>query len=118
MRPDVERRAADELAAGGRILVSRLQYLGDVILTLPAVRAIRERYPRAEIDYLSRTAGAAVLEGEPLFARVIRVPERPEGFLAQARLIAALRARRRAAPGRYARARPPGLFHLDGGALG
>jgi ADP-heptose:LPS heptosyltransferase len=94
---DVERRAADELSNGGRILLSRLQYLGDVILTLPAVRAIRDRFPRAEIDYLSRGAGAEVLKGEPLFSRVFRAPEKEEGIAAQLRLIAALRGRRYAA---------------------
>jgi ADP-heptose:LPS heptosyltransferase len=93
----IERRAADELSNGGRILVSRLQYLGDVILTLPAVRAIKDRFPGAEIDYLSRAAGADVLEGEPLFSRVFRAPEKQEGLIAQLRMISSLRARRYAA---------------------
>ncbi len=94
---DIERRAADELSTGGRILVTRLQYLGDVILTLPAVRAIKDRFPLAEVDYLSRSAGADVLEGEPSFARVFRVPEKQEGLTAQLRMISALRARKYAA---------------------
>ena len=49
--------------AGGRVVERRadprlrLQYLGDVILTLPAVRAIRDRFPLAEVDYLSESRG-------------------------------------------------------------
>ena len=94
MTVEVERRALEELSTGGRILVTRLQYLGDVILTLPAVRAIKDRFPQAAIDYLSRSAGAAVLEGEPAFDRVFRVPEKGEGDLAFWRLVSSLRTRK------------------------
>lgn len=91
MKSGLEKRVSDELSGGGRILVSRLQYLGDVILTLPAVHAIKNKYPDAKIDYLARADGAAVLEGDPLFDRVLRVPESGEGPMATARLIADLR---------------------------
>lgn len=97
MMSDLERRVAAELSSGGRVLVSRLEYLGDVILTLPAVRAVKDRYPKAEIDYLSRSDGANVLEGDPLFARVLRVPEKGESSLATWRLVSEMRARRYAA---------------------
>lgn len=83
-----------ELESGGRILVSRLQYLGDVVLTLPMVRLIRDRFPRAEIDYLSRGAGADILIGEPMFSRVFRFPDKGEGWSATWRLIRSLRSRR------------------------
>ena len=79
MKTNLEARAVEELSAGGRVLVTRLQYLGDVILTLPAVFALRKRFPRAEIDYLSRGDGADILEGEPVFSRVFRLPETAGG---------------------------------------
>jgi lipopolysaccharide heptosyltransferase II len=94
---DLERRAAAELSSGGRLLISRLEYLGDVILTLPAVRAVKDRYPNAEIDYLARSDGANVLEGEPLISRVLRVPEKGESALTAWRLIREMRSRRYAA---------------------
>jgi ADP-heptose:LPS heptosyltransferase len=75
VRTDLEARTVEELSAGGRILVTRLQFLGDVILTLPAVYAIRERFPRAEIDYLSRRDGADILAGEPIFSRIFKLPD-------------------------------------------
>jgi len=93
----LESSVIGELTAGGRILVSRLHYLGDVILSLPLVRALQERFPASEIDYLTRSDGAAILEGEPGIARVHRVPERGAGPAATWRLVRALRARRYAA---------------------
>jgi ADP-heptose:LPS heptosyltransferase len=114
----MERRAADELSNGARILVSRLQYLGDVILTLPAVRAIRDRFPRAEVDYLTGAAGAELLEGEPLLSRVFRSPEKSEGFAAQLRLVSALRSRRYAAAiDWYSNPRSALLARLSGARL-
>jgi heptosyltransferase-3 len=48
-----------------RILVTRLRYLGDVILTTPAVAALKSRYPESRIDYLTEERFAPVLEGNP-----------------------------------------------------
>lgn len=93
MTSKIEQRAVAELEAGGRILVSRLQHLGDVVLTLPAVYALRARFPKAGIDYLSRAAGAEVLDGEPVFGRVFRVPEKEEGAWAAWSMVRELRRR-------------------------
>jgi lipopolysaccharide heptosyltransferase II len=57
-----------------RILVTRLRYLGDVILTTPAVAALKARYPGWEIHYLAERPYASILEGNPDLARVIGVP--------------------------------------------
>jgi len=56
-----------------RILVTRLRYLGDVILTTPAVAALKARYPAAEIDYATERPYADILEGNPDIGRVIRL---------------------------------------------
>jgi lipopolysaccharide heptosyltransferase II len=82
----------DELEAGGHVLVSRLQYLGDVLLTLPMVQLLRERFPRARIDYLARGGAADILVGEPIFDRVF---DMSDGSLQSAlRVIRELRARK------------------------
>ena len=56
-----------------RILVTRLRYLGDVILTTPAVAALKERYPEAEIHYAAERPYADILEGNPDLTSIIRL---------------------------------------------
>lgn len=48
-----------------KILVIQLRRIGDVILTIPAVAALKRRYPEARIDFLVEAPGAEVLEGNP-----------------------------------------------------
>ncbi len=93
MTPDVHRRAIESLSSGGRVLVTRLQYLGDVILTLPVLHALKDRFPEAPIDYLARSPGADVLAGEPLVSRVIKVPAKGAGVRAWTALVRDLRRR-------------------------
>jgi len=46
-----------------RILIIRLKAIGDVVLTLPAVYAIRENFPAAKISYLISAENAPLLRG-------------------------------------------------------
>src|SRR5262249_32778278 len=48
----------------GRILVIRVDLMGDVVLSLPAVRALKRAYPQAEIDMLVLGSSAGILAGE------------------------------------------------------
>ena len=57
-----------------RILIIRLGALGDVVRTLPAVQAIRERYADARITWLVEPGAAAVLEGQSLIDQVLIFP--------------------------------------------
>jgi lipopolysaccharide heptosyltransferase II len=54
-----------------RILVVRVDLLGDTVLSTPAVRALRRGYPTAKIDMLVQPAMAGVLTGDPDLAEVI-----------------------------------------------
>lgn len=54
-----------------RILVVRVDLLGDVVLTLPAVRALRRAYPEAAIDLLALKSTAPILAGDPDVTRVL-----------------------------------------------
>jgi lipopolysaccharide heptosyltransferase II len=88
-----EQRAIEALENGGRILITRLQYLGDVVLTLPLVDAVRRRFPDAEVDYLCRPPSSELLSGDPRFARVFT--QRPQSGAAESiSLIHRLRSRR------------------------
>ncbi len=65
-----------EAARRGRdpgILVTRLRYLGDVILTTPVISALRKRYPEARIHYLVEEVYAPVLGGNPFLDGVIEL---------------------------------------------
>ncbi|HEX7651038.1 MAG TPA: glycosyltransferase family 9 protein, partial [Noviherbaspirillum sp.] len=48
-----------------RILCVRLDYLGDVLMTTPALRALRESLPGAEITLLTSSNGAAAARHIP-----------------------------------------------------
>jgi len=48
-----------------RILVIRLSSLGDVLLTTPVIRALRKKYPAAEIDFIVKEEYLAVIQGNP-----------------------------------------------------
>src|SRR5271154_1367318 len=50
-------------ATPARILVIRLKAIGDVLLTLPAVAAIRENFSDAKITFLTSAENASLLRG-------------------------------------------------------
>lgn len=83
-------RTGPELRAGNpairRILIVRVDLIGDVVLSLPAVRALRRAYPDAEIDTLTLRSTAGILDGEHEdIARVLTFDpgafRRPSGLL-------------------------------------
>lgn len=54
-----------------KILIIRLDRIGDVVLSLPAVSAIRDRFPNAWISMMVRPATQALVEGHPDIDEVI-----------------------------------------------
>jgi lipopolysaccharide heptosyltransferase II len=87
-----------------RILVVRVDLLGDTVLSTTAVRALRRGYPQAAVDMLVQHSTAGVLEGDPDVSRVIaydphvwRRPGawlRPQSWGEALRLLRALRSPR------------------------
>lgn len=63
--------ALPPLPAPRRVLVSRLRRIGDVILTLPVVDALRARFPEVRIDYLAEREPAQAAVGHPAIERVL-----------------------------------------------
>ncbi len=68
-----------------RILVTRLRYLGDVVMSTVVIEALRSGDPRLEIGYLCEEAYAPVLAGHPDLARVHALAVRRRGADARAR---------------------------------
>ncbi len=54
-----------------KVLVIRLDRIGDVVLSLPAVEAIKNRFPNASISMMVRPYTAGLVEGHPLVDEVI-----------------------------------------------
>jgi lipopolysaccharide heptosyltransferase II len=114
----LEKSVIAELEAGGRILISRLHYLGDIVLTLPLVQALHERFPEASIDYLARGAAADILRGEPMIDTVWQLPERGSRRGGTWGLVRALRRRRYAAAiDLYTNPRSALLLRMSGARL-
>lgn len=53
------------------ILVVRTDLIGDMVLSLPAIRAMRRAYPAAEVDVLALPSSAGVLADDPDITRII-----------------------------------------------
>ncbi len=53
------------------ILVIQLRRLGDVILTTPALEALKKRYPAAKLDFLVEAPGAEAVAGHPALDEVL-----------------------------------------------
>jgi len=53
------------------ILVIRTAYIGDVVMTMPLLKPLRERFPQARISFLTATRAAAVLENNPYLDAII-----------------------------------------------
>ena len=53
-----------------KILVQRADRMGDVILALPVIERLRVAYPDAQIDFLTSSLGAKVVDGHPHISQV------------------------------------------------
>jgi lipopolysaccharide heptosyltransferase II len=57
-----------------KILFVRLRLVGDVVFTTPIIRAVRRRYPGAELTYVVEPPAAPVIRSNPHLNDVIVVP--------------------------------------------
>lgn len=76
-----------------RILLSRLRFMGDVILTTPLIRQLKKTFPEARLSYLTQDTFAPLLLHNPNLDEVISFPQR-SSLMAQARFYRQLRQRR------------------------
>jgi len=67
------------------VLVTRLRYLGDVVMSTVVLRALRDGDPDLKLGYLCEDAYAPVLEGHPDLHRLHRLGSRRRGPDAAAR---------------------------------
>lgn len=73
-----------------RILLIQLRQLGDIILTTPAIRAVRQCYPNAQIDFLAHRMGKLILANNPDLDYLWTYHE-SESWMQQLRMLKALK---------------------------
>src|SRR5208282_5220679 len=54
-----------------RFLIVRLSSIGDIVHALPAVAALAETFPHAQIDWVVERRFAPLLEGNPHLHRIV-----------------------------------------------
>ncbi len=67
------------------VLVSRLRFMGDVILTIPLVRAIRKNRPDIHITYLAESPYHSLLENHPDVNTILSYD--PNSLISQIRVL-------------------------------
>src|SRR5579864_965823 len=72
-RPALPARPWRRAVPPTRILAIRLQAMGDVVITLPYIRALQRALPGAEIDFVTRDEDAEIPLALQLFRRVERL---------------------------------------------
>lgn len=91
---------APDMSTMRRVLVVKLRYHGDVLLTTPVFSALKHAHPHLEIDALVYRETSDMLSGHACVSRLFTIDRsvRKDGWMAQLaaewRLLAALRARR------------------------
>ena len=92
----VERRlgwALDDMVEIKRILLRVPNWVGDAVMTLPALDALHRLYPAAGITVLARSTVIPVYERNPAVADIIEYGEEFKSVLGRVRLAAILRKR-------------------------
>ncbi len=54
-----------------RILCIRLAYLGDVVMTLPVLPALRTAFPHAQIDFITSRTAVSLFDNNPIIRKVL-----------------------------------------------
>ena len=62
-----------DLSPGDRILISRTDRLGDLILALPLVATIKARYPQCRVEVLASLYASPILENNDRIDGIVRV---------------------------------------------
>ena len=77
-----------------RILLSRMKFIGDVVLTTPLIRSVRTAHPEAFLAYLGDSIAVTLLENNPYLDEIIPYDFSRSDLREQSRVALALRRRR------------------------
>ncbi len=74
-----------------KILVRGVNWIGDAVMTMPALRALRKAYRGAHISLLVKPSVSAIFQRDPLVDEVVEYEEKFEGVIGKLRLAHKLR---------------------------
>lgn len=63
-----------------KILITRLRFIGDIILSTPLVQTLKERFPASSISYLGEKGSVDVLKNNPYIDEIIPFDFNLKGF--------------------------------------
>jgi heptosyltransferase III len=69
-----------------RILLTRMRFIGDIVLTTPVIRSVRAACPDAHIAYMGERDAVSLLECNPFLDEIIPYDYSRPGVLEQARV--------------------------------
>jgi heptosyltransferase-2 len=76
-----------------KILIRGVNWIGDAVLTLPAIREVRKAFPDAYIALLVKPLAADIFKGNPDINEIIVYEDRFNSFIGRIKLARLLRAR-------------------------
>lgn len=94
LKPEMQRNLREDLRYGARkILIRGTNWIGDAVMTLPAIASIRRTFPAAEITVLAKPWVAEVYRLSPDIDRIFlfREPGEHQGVLGKLKLASELR---------------------------
>lgn len=62
-----------ELIAGKKILIIRFSSIGDIVLTTPVIRCLKQQLQGSEIHYLTKKSFAGILENNPYVNKIYSI---------------------------------------------
>jgi len=69
-----------------RILLTRMKYIGDVVLTTPLIRTLRMKFPDSHISYLADSNAITLLQNNPFLSELIPFDFSNNSFSYQAKI--------------------------------
>lgn len=74
-----------------KILIRGVNWIGDAVMTIPAIRALRRAYPESKISLLVKPSVSPIFERDPNINEIIAYEERFSGIFGKLRLAIKLR---------------------------
>ena len=76
---ETPRQTEIDISSIRRILLTRLRFMGDVILTTPLIRQLRRAFPQAHLAYMTEAPYASLLQHNPHLDEIIAIETHPAG---------------------------------------